>query len=1103
MQQKQRRRFIWNPLFLVVALAVFILAGTSAWSQVTTSSIVGSVTDATGAAVQSASISVKDVDRNLTKTVTANETGGYRVDFLLAGNYSATVSAPGFKTFVRNGITLNVGVPVTINVQLEPGAVTESIQVTTSTPLVETSNAEIGTTVNNKEMTELPLVNRNAFTLLDLTPGVQSNSNGQSFGAPTQTTIINGGSNNGAGTTNYYFDGAPNLNALNSGGGILPNPDALQEFRVQTSDYGAAFGRFPSGIVNAVVRSGTNTVHGTAFEFIRNPHFNARPWGSLATAPLEPLHRNQFGATLGGPVIKDKTFFFGSYAGLRQTDASLHTGAVVPSALERTGNFTQSIGTRPKDPLTGTNFVCNGVTDVICPNRLDPVALNLLQYVPTANTSITTSAGSAPSWSGYSPAPINQDDFLIKINHTLPPAHTLYATYFMSAGNTSALAAANPNAVVIAPYSSLVQTWRQQNGIVSDTWMLGPNIVNNVWASYTRMRNNRTDTPAVSLADLGSTYAMQGPASLPNISVTGFWGMSNSNAGPAGTDSYSIRDLITWTRGKHTLQFGGELSLDKAAKAAYLNNYGQITFSGVMSKNALGDFMLGIPSSFEQDSPALTRTSAFTYASYVQDDYRVNTRLTLNLGVRYDVQTAPVESSDHNVTYIAGKQSTRFPNAPAGVVFPGDAGVPRGITPVRYGHISPRVGFALDPWGNAKTSVRGGVGLFWGSVSEEFWTQGGNTSPFALAYTFPTAGSLTGATLSNPYRGGINPFPNTGSVFAFGGRLSGINKDAEWPRTIQTNLSIQQQFTNDLGVTIAYVGAFSSNIGLGIDQNYPSTNTNYAASLGVAQCGTSATIVPTTSNSQCRRPIQPAGNFGLVDTVFNSSYNGLQVSVTKRLSHQFSASGYYTWSKTMGDVAMQGATPAGSVQDVNNLKAERSRAANDLTHQAVISLIWQPEVTLSNRVVKNIVNGWEIVPLTRLHTGAPFSIMNGVEANLDGGSGERAQLTGQPFTGPKTVAKWFNTAAFAQLPAVAGNPVDGNSSNNIINSPAFHSVDLALVRTFPIYDRIKLQFRADATNAFNVVSHTAPGNTVNTATFGVITGANTVRQIQLGTKVNF
>jgi len=1095
-------RFKVYRLFLLLVLVVAFCMGNPVSAQVTTSSILGSITDTAGAAIQSAAISVRDVDRNLTKKVNSNELGIYRVDFLAPGNYTVSVSAPGFKTSVHSGISLSAGVPATINVELSPGAVTESVQVTSAAPIVETSNAEIGTTVDPQDFTELPLVNRNPYTLLDLTPGVQSNTVAQSFGAPTQSAIINGGATNGSGTTNYYFDGAPNLNALNNGGGILPNPDALQEFRVQTSNYGAAFGRFPNGIVNALVRSGTNSIHGTSFEFLRNPHLNDRPWGSLPTAPKEPLHRNQFGATLGGPIIKDKAFFFGSYAGLRQADANLLSGAVVPSALERTGNFTQSIGTLPKDPTTGTNFVCNGVVNVICPNRLDQTALNLLNtYVPVANTSIKIAAGSAPAWTGYFPAPLNQDDFLLKGNLVASPAHTISATYFMSAGNTSTAASVNGTAII--PSGSLLQTWRQQNSIVNDLWVISPSIVNNVWASYTRMRNTRTDTPAHSLADYGSTFTPQGPPALPNIAVTGFWNMKDANAGPGGTDDYALRNLVTWTFQKHTLQFGGEFLIDKAAKAATLNNYGQITFSGVMTKNALADYLIGIPSSFEQDSPALTRTTTFTYAGFFQDDYRITRRLMLNLGLRYDVQTPPVESADHNTTFIAGEQSTRFPNAPLGAVFPGDKGVSRGITPVRLEHFSPRIGFALDPWGNAKTSIRGGIGIFWGSVSEELWNQGGNTSPFALAYTFPNTSSLTGATLSNPYRGGINPFPNTGNTFPFGLRMSGTAKDAEWPETIQTNLSVQQQLTPSLGVTVAFVGGYSSNQLFEIDQNNPSFNTNYAASLGQALCGSSATIVPTASNSQCRRPIQPLGSFSIGDTSFNTSYNGLQVTVTQRLAHHVSASGYYSWSKSISDVPLENSVPTGNIQDLNHIKSERARTANDLTHQAVISLIWQPGLQTQNRITRSVLNGWEVAPVARLHTGAPFTVLNGVDANLDGAGGDRAQLTGLSVPGPHTVSQWFNTAAFSQNAAVAGQPVDGNSSPDSINSPAYHSVDMTLARTFPIHDRVSFQFRAEGSNAFNIVSYSAPGNTVKTGTFGVVTGANAMRQIQIGGKLNF
>jgi hypothetical protein len=466
--------------------------------------------------------------------------------------------------------------------------------------------------------------------------------------------------------------------------------------------------------------------------------------------------------------------------------------------------------------------------------------------------------------------------------------------------------------------------------------------------------------------------------------------------------------------------------------------------------------------------------------------------LTLNLGLRYEIQTSPVESKDHNVTFVSGQQSTRFPNAPKGLVFPGDEGIPRGVTPVRWGHISPRVGFAFDPTGTARTSIRGGAGIFWGSVSEEVWTQGGNTSPFALSYTFPNTSSVTGATLSNPYRGVTNPFLTSGTaVFPNGVRLGGISRDADWPRTIQVNFSVQQQLTADMSVVAAYVGAFSSNQALGIEQNYPSADTNYAAALGLAQCGSNPTIVPTTSNAQCRRPIQPLGTFSMLRTVFSTNYNGLQVSLTRRLARQISASGYYSWSKAMADVPMQGGVPAGGVQNVNNLAAEHTRTGSDYSQQATLALIWHPAVLSGSAFLKAIVNGWEVAPLVRLRTGAPFSIANGVDANLDGASGDRAQLIGDPFSGERVLSRWFNTAAFSQNKAVSGKPVDGNSGPNILTGPAFHNVDLTLARTFRITERIKFQLRAEASNGFNIVSYGQPGSTVNTATFGVISSART------------
>jgi hypothetical protein len=326
-----------------------------------------------------------------------------------------------------------------VDAQLSVGEVSETVTVSDSTqPEVNTSTPELGRTIQSAEIATLPLVERNVYTLLDLTPGVQSNNNGVSaastgtsslvLGFPEQRTLINGGVDGGTGSVNYYLDGGTNMTNLRNTGNILPNPDAIQEFRVQTNSYNAEYGRFASGVINVLTKSGTNQFHGSAFEYVRNTVFNANDWGSqLARAPF---HRNQFGANIGGPIRHDKTFFFFSYSGLRQTTSTFLNGAVVPTALERAGNFTAS-ATRPVDPATGQVFVCNGVTGVICPGRLDPVAVKIINtYIPTANV-----AGS--KWQGNVPSPFDTNEFLTKIDHQLNAAHRLTFSYFETAGSNT------------------------------------------------------------------------------------------------------------------------------------------------------------------------------------------------------------------------------------------------------------------------------------------------------------------------------------------------------------------------------------------------------------------------------------------------------------------------------------------------------------------------------------------------------------------------------------------------------------------------------------------------------------------------------------------
>lgn len=1061
-------------------------------AQVTTTTIVGTVSDITGAALPDAKITLTNVDTNRVQETASNGTGAYRADLLPPGNYSIAVVAVGFQKYVQAGIMLKPGESGRVDVKLSPGSVNQVVEVTADATSVNTINAEIGQTVDMHQIQELPLVNREAYGLLDLTPGVQTNSgNGTtpniSFGAPTQVTTINGGMDQGLGSVNYYLDGGPNMSTIRNSGNLLPNPDALEEFRVQTNSYSAQYGRFGGGIINTIIRSGTNAFHGVAFEFLRNDKLNANNWNSvLAKAPL---HRNQFGFTLGGPVIKNKTFFFTSYAGLRQTTSSLLSSAVVPTSAELGGDFRGSAKI-PTDPFNVVNKVaqpisCNGVVGVLCTSRMDPVAKALLAYVPASNAS-------GNHWQGNVTSPYDTNEFLVKGNHDLMANHRLSALYFTTSGRYAVNSGGN-----ISPYSTTTYTWRQTNANLTDTWTISQNMVNQIWVSMTRMIGNRQSTAGKSLADFGSTFTPQGGSYLPNISVTGYYTLGNQISAPGNSSNYyGLRDLITWTLGRHSVVFGGDMALDKVNQNTLLSNYGSASFTGTMTGNGFADYLLGIPASFQQDSPAGDVQVSWDSALFVQDDWHVAPRLTINLGARWDIQTPPVyPGTDNESTYVAGQQSTARPNALLGQLFPGDKGVTRGIIPVRLGHFSPRIGFAFDPKGDGKTSVRGAFGIFWGSISSTSWNNGASAEPFAIRQVFSNTSSTTGATLSNPYRNlaGGNPFPYRGGTWVKGGAISPTPLDFNWPYTYQLNFSISRQLTSSLNVMAAYVGTLTHDMPYGVDINYPLTT-----------CQNNLCTGPTKSNSQLRRPNQDFGSISMDYSNRNAFYHGFQLSGNQRMSRHVSASTYYVFSKTLQNVALGGSGVGGSAQDYANLAAERSRASTDVRHMFRAAIVFQPDYYQGkNRVVRAALLGWTISPIVRLQSGSPFTIANGADANLDGNSStDRAQLIGNPHISNPSASMWFNTAAFSQN--VAGTvPVDGNTPLNFLDGPGKKNMDLGLSRTFNLHEVLKLQFRSEATNVLNIVNLSNPSATVGTTTFGTITSAQSMRQVQMGLRLSF
>jgi hypothetical protein len=1104
---------------LLALLVLIVSLGTVAYGQSITGTLVGTVTDQLGAVVPSAEIKATNVDTGITNAAVSNAQGEYRIEYLKVGNYTVEVKAKGFKTFLQKNVTLVVDQTQRVDTPLQLGAVEDTVTVTEAPALVNTTTAELGRTIEPAEILGLPLVNRNAYAELSLTPGVQSNSaSAQSnpsgtpnfqVGLPSTQVVVNGGIDGGVPMVSYFLDGGINMTGLRNYGNPLPNPDALQEFRVETNNFAAQYGRMSGAVVTAVTRSGTNQFHGSLFEFNRNTDFNAAPWNSTLNPPY---HRNQFGGVVGGPVRRDKAFFFFSYAGLRQVVGQQLTGGVVPTALEREGDFTKSIDSKgnpvvvnkpgTKTQVVGTNSSSNCAAptpNCIPSNLLDPTAANIMTtYIPLpTNTTNNT-------YSGFFTGPTNEDEYLGKYDQVLGDKDHIAVSYFYL--NTTQNAFGNGN----IPYMTNQSFAKQQVVNMSDVHTFSPTTANQGWITFTRVTGGRINLPAVGLEDLGSSFTTQGPKTLPDLSVSGYFSAGGALAGPVSdTDFYSVRDMVSITKGKHSLALGGELSLEKDMIVGNLDNFGIFNFASsapTSTGNALSDLVTGQVSTMEQDTPYHGLISNWYFAFYGQDTYRILPRLTLNLGLRYDVQTSPVESSDLTATFIPGKQSTKVPAAPLGMLFPGDSGVPRGIAPNQLHHVSPRVGIAWDPFGDGKTAVRAGAGLFFGSVSGNEWNQPANAQPFAIRQTFNSIASLT-----NPYGNAASfpngdPFPYTYSPaaprFLPAASIETISTDYKWPLVYQFNAAVQRQLPHNVSATVAYVGTLSHHLPFMLDKNYAP----YAPGASTSQASINS-----------RRPYDPGvlGQITYDESNETASYHSLQISASRPLTHNLLLSGFYVLSHSFQSVN-ESAVGQASAQDFDNLWEERGPTDNDRRHVASISGMWNIDYYKgSNFVMRHVINGWTISPIVSLQSGAPFNISTGTNNNKDSANANRPNLISgvNAFLDPRrsrkdAIAEWFNTAAFiANGPGVTGGigpgGADGNTPRDYLRAPGYRDIDLGFFRDIRFERGVTLQVRGEATNVFNLVSLNAPTANLASALNGKITAAASPRLIQIGARLTF
>jgi hypothetical protein len=1112
-----------NIVHLIFSLAV-VLAGATASAQLTTATLSGTIADTTGAVVPHAKVTIVNVDTHYTVNAVADDAGYYHAELLPIGHYSVSVQADGFQKFVQNNITLSVNDQARIDAKLDVGSSSQEITVNDAPPAVNLENATVGRTISTTEVEDLPILDRNIYNLLPLVPGVQSQTNGNTLGFPQEVVQINGStteSNTGAVT--YYLDGGLDMTAIRMTGNQMPNPEALAQFNVQTSNYNAAYGRMSSGVVSAVTKSGTNQFHGTVYEFHRETNFNSYPWHipstvAVAYQPRPAVHRNFFGGVIGGPIVRDRTFFFFDYSRFQDIENHPFTGAaVLPTSLESMGNFSQFLPTTSgaiktcgqtlsaADKANGDFIVCSPTTRLpysgnVITDPLDPTAVNILKSLPAAN------AGTAltPSYIGSVPLPAHYNEYMGKIDHQLSDKQRLFGSYFYLTGLNTIFAGGGN-----LPWETQLQEYSLDVANLSDTITLSPNKVNQVWATYTLSRGGRVNSNTNSLASFGSNFVGQGPLSLPNITVTNYFTLSNAIQGPkAQTNFYSVRDLFIWNVGKHNLQIGGEASLNKDITVSDLNNYGTYSFTSstsARSGNALSDYMLGLLNTETQDAPVTSLDNSFFYSAFVEDDWRVAPRLTINAGLRWDIQTPPTDPQNKLSTFVQGQQSTVNPLMPRGELVVGDAGVTRGIVALRIHNISPRLGFAWDAFGNGKTSVRAGAGIFYGGVSGNEWNTPSGAYPFTLRYTFGVPG-----TLSSPYKNTPSPFPFTytaGKVAAApaGTSLSVTAENFQWPQTYQMNASVQQEITKSFVVGIAYVGALARRLVYNPDINYPIFNT-------------ATPTANTTTNVNARRPIDTGvlGSIAYANSIGTSNYNAMQVTFSKQMRHGIGFNGYYAWTKTLNSYNFDSTA---APEDADNLKFEKGAPAADQRNIFVTSVVWQPDYVHNHRYIAAALNHWKVTPIIKLYSGFPFSVTTGVDSNADGQTTDRANQTGNPYDSTinhksraAEVKRFFDTSAFCgyttanptACPGIGPGGSDGSSQRNGYFGPGSKDVDLAILRDFPINNRLTFELRGEASNVFNFVNLSNPNSAINlSSTTDQITSAGQMREIQVGGRLTF
>ena len=1052
-----------------------------AWGQTVTGTILGIVSDATGGSVPQAKVTITNENTGQKREVSTDAQGVYQASFLPVGVYTVSVEKGGFRTAAFQGLVVQVDQQIRLNVSLEVGSVAQEVTVIGTAPLLATENASMGDVVDAMKVVTLPLNGRNFLQLVQLSPGVNTGAVGG------DGLAINGGRGDYNG---YLVDGTTNYNRFAGSAVYRPNVDAIEEFKVQTSTYSAEFGFAGNGQINLVTKGGTNAFHGSAYEFLRNSSLDARNFFDPPGRPKTAFRRNQFGATFGGPIRRDKTFFFGDFEGIRFRRSSTIRSRV-PTQPLKAGDFT---GERPIfDVLTysaATNSVLQFPGNQIPRNRISPVADGLNQYYPEPNLTdpnlnfINTRSSAT-----------DNEAFGVRVDHQLFTNNHLSVRYGYNNEEGFSPAALPVLGTFNSPRAQLVS--------IADTHLVSPTIINELRLGFNRLRASTT-TERTNKDDIANRLGIGGVSTdpldygFPNVSIIpNYTGVSDpSNPFPTfrWENVYSVGDTVSIVRGKHAFKLGAQVQRIQMNGVQNSHGRGTFEFDGRFTRSPadtrntgheFADYMLGYASRTQRQTGSTRVDMRSTYfGAFFQNDWKVNPRLTLNMGVRYEVNTplGDIYGRNSNVDYS-------YFTYQAAVVQAGDIGP---VTGRRYNNAmyeqdsnnwAPRFGFAYRPFGE-NTVIRSGYGIFYALARGQLFSFNAQNPPRIVNETFTANFPNADLTFTDGFNLGALVPPGILSVRA-------VQPDRRDAYVQQWDFTIQQKIAGDLMVEAAYVGTKGTKLARSDLPNIPR---------------------PGPGAIQPRRPFQGMSTFFVREARVSSIYHAFQFKVDKRWRSGLTLFTAYTFGKSIDDGSSSfggGGNSSDNAQDPWNHRADRGRSAHDARQRLVLSYIYElpfgagkPFASGARGVVQHIIGGWQVAGITMFQTGLSNTVRTQADVcNCDrSGSRMRADATGIPWKlDNPTPERFWNTAAFR----VPQQYTFGNSGRGVLDNPGINNFDLSLMKNFRLFEAHSLQFRAEFFNAWNHPQFNAPNFNVDNVNFGRITSARPERQIQLGLRYEF